>query len=72
MRKTPANKALFRTRTGDPLLTMFRGVTRVHTRSLATQFLLQIGLVEAPEMRREASRVSFLRCPFCVRVLLSD
>ena len=25
-------------------LTMFRGVTRVHARSLATQFLLQIGL----------------------------
>ena len=49
----------------------FRGVTRVHARSLATHFLLQIGLVEALEMRRETSRVSFLMCPFCVRGLLA-
>jgi hypothetical protein len=42
-------------------------VMRVHARSLATPFLLQIGLVLALAMRREASRVSFLMCPFCVR-----
>jgi hypothetical protein len=60
-------KALFRTRTGDPLLTMFRGVTRVHARPFAARFFLQIGLSEASRMRREASRVSFLMCPFCVR-----
>jgi hypothetical protein len=45
----------------------FRGVTRVHARSPATQFLLQIALLQAVEMRREASRVSFLMCLFCVR-----
>jgi hypothetical protein len=45
----------------------FSGVTRVHPRSLAPQFLLQIGLLQAVEMRRETSRVSFLMCPFCVR-----
>jgi hypothetical protein len=39
------------------------GVTRVHARSLATQFLLQIRLLQAVEMRRETSRVSFLMCP---------
>jgi hypothetical protein len=49
----------------------FRGVTRVHARSRATHFLLQIGLLEAVEMRRETSRVSFLMCPFCVRALVS-
>src|SRR5205823_5976047 len=40
------------------------GVTRVHARSLATQFLLQIGLVGTLEMRRATTRVSFLMCPF--------
>jgi len=45
----------------------FRGVTRVHARSPATQFLLQIGSFDWEEMRRETSRVSFLMCPFCVR-----
>src|SRR6266511_1346625 len=45
----------------------FQGVTRVHARSLATQFLLQIGPSDASRMRRETSRVSFLMCPFCVR-----
>ena len=49
----------------------FWGVTRVHARSLATHFLLQIGLLQAVEMRRETSRVSFLMCPFCVRALLT-
>jgi hypothetical protein len=49
----------------------FWGVTRVHARSLATHFLLQIALVLTPKMRREASRVSFLMCPFCVRALMS-
>jgi hypothetical protein len=39
-------------------------VTRVHARSLATQFLLQIGMNEISMMRREASRVSFPMCPF--------
>jgi hypothetical protein len=38
-----------------------------HARSLAAQFFLQIGLLQAVEMRREASRVSFRMCPFCVR-----
>jgi hypothetical protein len=50
----------------------FLGVTRVHTRSLTAQFLLQIGLLQAVEMRRETSRVSFLMCPFCVRAVLPD
>ena len=36
-------------------------------RSLARDFLLQIGLLRTVEMRRETSRVSFLMCPFCVR-----
>jgi hypothetical protein len=45
----------------------FRGVTRVHARPSATQFLLQIRPIQAENMRREASRVSFLMCPFCVR-----
>ena len=44
-----------------------RGVTRVHARPLATQFLLQIGLFQTAEMRRETPRVLFLMCPFCVR-----
>jgi hypothetical protein len=48
----------------------FRRVTRVHARSLATQFLLQIHLIRSTNMRREASRVSFLMSPFCVRWLL--
>jgi hypothetical protein len=46
----------------------FGSVTRVHARSLAAQFLLQISVLQAVEMRRETSRVSFLMCPFCVRV----
>jgi hypothetical protein len=45
---------------------------RVHARSLATPFLLQIGPILTPEMRRETSRVSFLMCPFCVRAASSD
>jgi hypothetical protein len=45
----------------------FRGVTRVHARSLKTHLLLQIGPFSSGAMRREASRVSFLMCPFCVR-----
>jgi hypothetical protein len=64
-------QALFRTRTGDPSLPWrFGSVTRVHGRSLATHFLLQIELVPPAAMRRETSRVSFLMCPFCVRGLL--
>ena len=43
---------------------------RVHARSFATQFFLQIQLFESVEVRREASRVSFLMCPFCVRARL--
>jgi hypothetical protein len=46
----------------------FPGVTRVHARSSATRFLLQIRPFASPRMRRETSRVSFLLCPFCVRV----
>jgi hypothetical protein len=61
-------RALFRTRTETPSLPWrFRGVTRVHARSLATQFFLQIHLIRLQTMRREASCVSFLMCPFCVR-----
>ena len=45
----------------------FRGVTRVHARSLATQFLLQIRPSAVQRVCREASRVSFLMCPSCVR-----
>ena len=45
----------------------FRGVTRVHPRSLPTHFSLQIKPSETLRMRRETSRVSFLMCPFCVR-----
>jgi hypothetical protein len=44
-----------------------RGVTRVHARSLATQFFLQVEANELSRMRRETSRVSSLMCPFCVR-----
>jgi hypothetical protein len=33
----------------------FQGVTRVHMRSSATPSLLQIGLLQAVEMRRETS-----------------
>jgi hypothetical protein len=44
---------------------------RTRARSLATRFLLQIGLFLWWAMRRKASRVSFLMCPICVRVLLS-
>jgi hypothetical protein len=43
------------------------GVPGRHARISATQFLLQIGVSEVSMMRREASRVSFLMCPFCVR-----
>src|SRR6266545_5286275 len=50
---------------------MFRGVTRVHARSSATQFLLQFDLIRAPLVCRETSRVSFLMCPFCVRATAS-
>ena len=49
-------------------------VSERHARTLAItrdQFLLQIGSFEWGEMRREASRVSFLMCPFCVRAVLS-
>jgi hypothetical protein len=63
-------EALFRTRTGDPLLTMFPGVTRVHGRAHATQFRLQIALIGMPRICGETSRVSLLMCPFCVRHLL--
>ena len=48
----------------------FGSVTRVQTRSLATQSFLQIEANEFSRMRREASRVSFLMCPFCVRASL--
>jgi hypothetical protein len=37
------------------------------TPSFATQFFLQIDTNEFSRVRREASRVSFLMCPFCVR-----
>jgi hypothetical protein len=48
----------------------FESVTRVHAWSFATQFLLQIGMKRRSRRRREASRVSFLMCPFCVRALM--
>jgi len=50
----------------------FRGVTRVHARSLGADFRLQIGPLRSVQMRRERSRVSFLMCPFCVRGLLPN
>jgi hypothetical protein len=44
---------------------------RTRTRAITRDTVfLQIGLLKALEMRREASRVSFLMCPFCVRALL--
>jgi hypothetical protein len=49
----------------------FGRVTRVHVRSLVTQFFLQIETNDLSRMRREGSRVSSLMCPFCVRVLSS-
>jgi len=45
-------------------------LTRVHARPSATQFRLEIALFRARNMRRAASRVSFLMCPFCVRAEL--
>ena len=39
---------------------------------LAAQFRLEIRPFCATRMRREASRVSFLMCPFCVRVSVSN
>jgi hypothetical protein len=42
----------------------------VHARSLESRFLLQIGLMRTLDMRREASGVSFLLCPYCVRGLV--
>jgi hypothetical protein len=48
----------------------FRDGTRVHARSLPTQFLLQIGRLGRRAMRCETSCVSFLMCPFCVHALL--
>ncbi len=50
----------------------FWSFTRVHGRSLATHFPLEIGPILLAGMRRETSRVSFLTCPFCVRALLLD
>ena len=47
-------------------------ITRVHARSFAAPFLLQIRLIHALQERREASRVSFLMCPFCVRAALTN
>jgi hypothetical protein len=43
-------------------------VTRVHSRSLATRFRLEISVFPPRNMRRETSRASFLMCPFCARV----
>jgi hypothetical protein len=48
----------------------FWRVTRVHARSLTTRFFLQIRPFDEVAMRRETSRVSFLMCPFYVRVVL--
>jgi hypothetical protein len=53
-----------------PSLPWNRGVTRVHARSLATDFRLQIAPLRSVQMRRERSHVSFLMCPFCVRALV--
>ena len=47
----------------------YHSVTRVHARSPAAQFLLQIGPIWRRVIRRDASHVSFLMCPFCVRAL---
>jgi hypothetical protein len=48
-----------------------RGVTRVHARSRATRFFLQIRLIWPLRIGRKTLRVSFLTCPFCVRARLS-
>ena len=65
-------EALWRTRTADPSLPWkFGSVTRVHARSSTTSSLLQIRPFAGRPPRRETSRVSFLMCPFCVRVLVS-
>ena len=48
----------------------FSGVTRVHARSLATQFPLQNRPNEGMRMGHEMSRVSFLMRPFCVRAMM--
>jgi hypothetical protein len=50
----------------------FPGVLRVHARSLAAQFLLQIGANETSRMRRAAPPVSLLMCPFCVRTAVPN
>ena len=39
---------------------------------VATQFVLQIRMLEALEKRRDTSRVSFLMCPFGVRAADAD
>ena len=44
-----------------------RAYTRDHSRHT---FSCKSGRCEAVEMRRETSRVSFLMCPFCVRLVL--
>ena len=48
------------------------GDTRDHARSSQTQPSLQISNFESQAMCREASRVSFLMCPFGVRVMSLD
>ena len=56
-------EALFRTRTGDPLLTM-----RDHARHSLSCKSARLG---RPGYVAETSSVSFLMCPFCVRALLT-
>jgi hypothetical protein len=43
--------------------------SRDHARSSETQFSLEIDHFVSEAMGRQASRVSFLMCPFCVRVV---
>ena len=71
-RRVTRDDALWRTRAPSPSLPLkSRGVTRVHARSRATPFGLQIPLVCPRRMRRETSRASFLMCPFPVCAMMS-
>jgi hypothetical protein len=62
-------QALFRTRTGDPLLAMLIEILAVGCPRAITRGTVSpaIAPIQASGMRRETSRVSFLMCPICVR-----
>jgi hypothetical protein len=61
------HKALWRTRTVDPLLTMEVPRRHVRTRVITRDTFLPVNQAnEVSKMRREASRVLLLMCPFGV------